>query len=401
MSLPIVSVPPIISRLTNPYRGFFTKPQFKHFRRLVTGLIVSPNKTLQEINDAYGDTNQSSLNRFVSHSKWDLDRLNQRRLSHIRKCVHFTRKGILVIDESLLHKSGRHMELAGAHRSGMTKRIEWGHMAVNAVYTDTLGNTVPVDIRIYVKDKDCDKYGVGFKTKRELGIEEVDFALQAKLPISLVIADAGYQGEAFVRALQERLLDYIVGVRTTTKISIARSDRIEIKAYLDQLTKDDFTKYNTADQTYFYHCTDAYIRGIGKIKLVVSFTEDDEDTMKCYISNLDEDDATIFKLLLKRWSIECFHRDAKQHLGLEAYQVRLGRGMQVVALAILTAYTLVFLAMRKLKTPGRSLRTIGETCRYLGMIAYKGVRWIRRKMRDTAEFIHVLKAHVFVKNAKV
>ena len=117
----------------------------------------------------------------------------------------------------------------------------------------------------------------------------------------------------------------------------------------------------------------------------------DEENIKCYITNLNEEDEIIIKLLIKRWRIECFHRDAKQHLGLKAYQVRKGRGMQVVALAILTAYTLVILATRILKTPIRSLRTIGEICRYLQLVAYKGIRWIKNKLKDTVNWIRILK----------
>lgn len=85
-------------------------------------------------------------------------------------------------------------------------------------------------------------------------------------------------------------------------------------------------------------------------KTVISYKYGDEDNVKIYITHLNEKDKIIVKLLIKRWRIECFHRDAKQHLGLEAYQVRRARGMQVVALAILIAYTLVILAGRSLKT---------------------------------------------------
>ncbi|MBU1199811.1 MAG: hypothetical protein KKF46_07480 [Nanoarchaeota archaeon] len=75
--------------------------------------------------------------------------------------------------------------------------------------------------------------------------------------------------------------------------------------------------------------------------------------------------------------------------------------MQVVALAILTAYMLAILVARILKTPILSLKTIGKMCRYLSLIAYKGIRWIREIISKPIEFIKTLKRHVFVKNAKV
>jgi len=401
MSVPVVCIPPVLNRLFQPYKAFFSKPQFNHFRRLVTGLIVSENKTLQEINDSFGEKDQSSLNRFVSQSSWDLDEFNMVRLSQVRENLCLRKKGVVIIDESLLHKCGLHMELAGIHRSGITKRLEWGHMIVNSYYTDSDDNDFPIKTDVYVREKDCQRYKVEFKTKRELAIGQIDFALNAGFSPGTAIVDAGYEGEEFTRELTSRELDFIIGVRTTTKISVNRQKRIAIGDYLETLTDDDFETCITSEKAYFYHLMPVSMRGIGSVKLIISYAYGDEENVKCYITNLKEEDETLIKLLVKRWRIECFHRDAKQHLGLEAYQVRKGRGMQVVALAILTAYTLAILAARILSTPIRQLRTIGEICRYLQLIAYKGVQWILSKLRNPLEYIKTLKKHVFVKSAKV
>ena len=402
MSLPLVNVPPVLNKLISRYDGFFTKPQRKHFRKLITGLIVSENKTLQEINDSFGKCDQSSLNRFVSHSDWDLDDLNKLRLQQVKEQLPLKKMGLLIIDESLSHKTGRKMELAGIHRSGVSKRLEWGHMLVNAFYTDADDNEFPVKTDVYVREKDCERYNVPvFKTKREIAIEQIDFALEQNFPFGLVLTDAGYQGDDFIQEIIQRELDFIVGVRVSTKISIDRKKRIGIADYLQSLTDDDFERHITSKQVYHYHIVKVSIRRIGVVKLIISYTDGDEENVKCYITNLHESDETIISLLIKRWNIECFHRDAKQHLGLEAYQVRKGRGMQVVALAILIAYTLVILAKRILKTPIKPLKTIGEVCRYLQLIAYKGVRWMNIQLAKPIAFIKMLKKHVFVKSAKV
>jgi SRSO17 transposase len=401
MSLPIICIPPVFNTLLSDYRSFFTKPQFKHFRHLILGLVVSENKTLQEINDSFGKTNQSNLNRFVSHSDWKLDELNHLRIDLIKSRLDLCKWGTLIIDESLKHKTGKHMELAGFHRSGITKKVEWGHMDVNCFYTDLKDNNFPVISHTYVREVDSKKYGVPFKTKREFAVEQIDFALNSGLPVKLVMADAGYEGEVFTREIIQRQLKFIIGVRSTTKMSLNRQKRISINDYLMTLTDDNFKVYSEKGKAYFYHVRNTNIRGIGKVKLIISYKYGDEENVKCYITNLDGKNETIIKHLIKRWLIECFHRDAKQHLGLEAYQVRKGRGMQVVALAILIAYTLVFLAGRILKIPIRTLRTIGEICRYLQLIAYKGIQWMRKRIQKPKEYADVLKKHVFVKNAKV
>jgi hypothetical protein len=357
-------------------------------------LLVSDNKTILEINDGYGECDQSSLNRFATQSDFDLEALNNLRLAQVKDSLPLQR-GMFIADEMLSHHTGRKMELAGRHRSGKTKRIEWGHMFVNSYFVDGAGNEFPVRTAVYVREKDCEDRE--FKTKRELAIEHLDAALRAGLPLFVVNADAGYEGVEFVKAIRERRLKFIIGVRSTTNVSKNRSKRVSIGEIIAQST---LKKTIIDEKEYEYHIETVYLRGSGRVKLVL-IKHPDENDVRAYITDLESDDKTIISLLVKRWRIESFHREGKQHVGLEAYQVRKGRGMQVVALAILTAYTLALLAARLLKLPGRALRSIGETCRYLQLIAYKGVSWIRRMRSDTDQFIAMLERLVFIKNAKV
>jgi len=401
MSMPVVCLPPLLKKKISFFRSFFSKPQFKHFERFVSGLIISKNKTLQAINNSFGKSDQSSLNKFVTLSGFDVCELDSLRLDLVKKEFSLTKKGCLIIDESLAHKTGKKMDLVGLHRSGVTKKIELGHMLVNSFYVDLAGNEFPVKTSFYVRECDCEKNNVVFKTKRELAIEQIDFALKNKLPVSLVSVDAGYEGEEFTKEIKSRGLDFIIGVRKSTKFSFSRKQRIDVGEYLESLNKDDFTSVRIDFKEYFYHIKLVHMRGIGKVKLVISYPKNDEENIKYYITNLSEQEPIIIHFLIKRWRIECFHRDAKQHLGLEAYQVRKGRGIQVVVPAILIAYTLVKICAKYLKTPIRPLKTIGEICRYLALIAYKGLRWFRNLIKKPLDFIKTLKRLVFTKTAKV
>ena len=78
---------------------------------------------------------------------------------------------------------------------------------------------------------------------------------------------------------------------------------------------------------YFIYTKPVSIRGIGKVKLIVSYKSGDEENTKIYITDLLEaSNEELIELLVCRWKVECWHRDAKQHLGLEEYQVRKYRG---------------------------------------------------------------------------
>ena len=77
--------------------------------------------------------------------------------------------------------------------------------------------------------------------------------------------------------------------------------------------------------------------------------------------------------------------------------------IQKVVCAILVAYTQLILMKedRLLKPLKRVLKTIGEGCRYLRLIALKGAFWLKQKAKDIVEFKKILNQQVFVKNAKV
>jgi len=114
-------------------------------------------------------------------------------------------------------------------------------------------------------------------------------------------------------------------------------------------------------------------------------------------------DETLINLLLRRWKIETWHRDAKQHLGLEDYQVRKFGAIQKVVCAVLVAYTQIILMKNDaiLKPLNRVLSTIGEACRYMRLLALKGTFWLRQKAKNLTELVDILNKQVFVKNAKV
>ena len=401
MSLPLVEIPQQIKKLLSFYKKCFKRKQYKHFRNLITGLIVSDNKTIQEINDCFRDNDQSSLNRFLTKSEWNTNLINDARIKQIKGLCPLG-KGILICDPTLLHKTGKHMEMANYHYSGITKKEEWGHLLVNSFYTDNKDNSFPVKADIYIREIDADK-GHLFKTMREICLEQLDYAL-SKLPIWLFMADAGLYADFLVQDIKARGIKYVIGIRITNKISIDGRKRISVEEYLNTLTDEDFNFYFKNGNAYFLHTREIMTRGVGKEKLLISYKSGDEDTIKIYTTNLlNVSDETLMMLLLKRWEIECWHKDAKQNLGLEDYQVRKFGAIQKVVCAVLVAYTQIFLSKKPaiLSPFKRTLNTIGEGCRFLRLIALKGWRWIKGKSKDIVEFSEILNKQVFVKNAKV
>lgn len=401
MSLPVKELPLKIKSLLSFYKKHFTRPQYKNFRDLIVGLIVSDKKNVQEIADCFGRVNQSSLNRFLTESDWDWKKINDTRLKQIKKHCKLT-KGILICDPTMLHKTGKEMEKANYHYSGITKKEEWGHLLIDSFFIDKNYNSFPIFADIYLREEDADEENP-FRTTREMCIEQLNYALK-NLPIWLVMIDAGLYADFLLRDIKSRRLKYIAGVRVTNNISFGRNERISIGDYLNMLTDDDFQYYFHNGEAYFLHVKEIYTRSVGKEKLLISYKGGDEGTIKIYTTNiLNVKDETLMTLLLKRWKIEGLHRDTKQHLGLEDYQVRKFGAIQKVVCAVLVAYTQIILSRMQaiLRPLKRALRTIGEGCRFFRLIALKGWKWLRDKAKDVEKLKEVMNSYVFVKNAKV
>lgn len=400
MSLPIKEIPARVKTLLSWYKKHFTRPQYKNFRDIIVGLIVSDNKTVQEIADCYGRVNQSSLNRFLTSSEWNHSKVNDKRISQIKK-HHKLGKGILICDPTHLQKFGKEMEYANYHYSGMTKKEEWGYFLVNSFFTDGKID-FPACADFYIREEDADEEHP-FRTIREICLSQLDYALK-KLPVWLFISDAGLYADFLIQELRLRRLKYIIGTKTTNKISINGTKRVTIAEYLNTLTDDDFKFYFIDGEAYFLHTVEIYERNVGKEKLLISYKAGDEKEIRINVTNLlQQSDETLMNLLLKRWKIETWHRDAKQHLGLEDCQIRNFGAIQKVVCAILVAYTQIVLMKNDalLKPLQRAIQTIGEGCRYIRLLALKGTFWLKQKAKNILEFKEIMNRQVFVKNAKV
>ena len=166
----------------------------------------------------------------------------------------------------------------------------------------------------------------------------------------------------------------------------------------------DFSTHIYEDGIYHLHVKEVYTRGVGKEKLLISYKDGDEDCIKIYTTNIfNKNNEELMYFLLQRWDIEVLHRDAKQNLGLEGYQIRKFGAIQKVVCAVHVAYTQLALSKHhKILEPlKRSLETIGEGCRFFRLIGLKGWRWLKRKAKNLEKLKEVMNSFVFVKNAKV
>ena len=137
--IPLVEVPPFVHQYTQHYQDLFSPEQFEHFKRYLSGLFVSDNKTIQGINGLFvvQVRNQSSLNRFLTEYAWSSTAINARRLQLLRQDPATCPKkhAVLIIDDTHNEKYGQHFPLLGkwfipsADRYGLSHNVVTIHDA--------------------------------------------------------------------------------------------------------------------------------------------------------------------------------------------------------------------------------------------------------------------------------
>ena len=103
--IPLVAFPAVVERYAPVFADVFSAEAFIEFKRYISGLIVSENKTVDGINRlfVFESRNQSSLNRLLTVSPFSLAALNQARLAVLASvpATHRKPKGVLSVDDTL------------------------------------------------------------------------------------------------------------------------------------------------------------------------------------------------------------------------------------------------------------------------------------------------------------
>ena len=363
-----------------PFRPCFSKPQWVHFTTYLTGLMLG-EKGEKNIQDIAGNLldggHQSSLNRFITRHHWDLHRFNAIRL---KECLHNRTGGILSLDDTLIEKTGKTMAGVGYLYDSSQKKNVLCHDIVSTFYRGS-SEQLPLFFETYVKQEVAEAMGVWFRTKIQIALDLLRQSLMQVTPTAIVF-DEWYMSQEVTEFIASRGLTWVSQAKSNRRILIDEA-WVGLATYARTIPTKAFTRVSAeVDEKRFkwFFETTVVMNKVGVVKLVVLKQRKNSRKQTFLLSNTTcLSGMQVLEYYKKRWAIEVFHRDCKQHLGLGEYQIR---KLDCVVIHL----HLVFLAYTLLKNVRSNpvLAAIVAGTKSIGAACQRLKRWVLERLKGGA-----------------
>lgn len=380
----IAIIPEVISRHLKSFRRLMSKPQFAHFSAYCAGLIVSEEKSINQIAKSIPNRDQSSLNRFLTRGIWDKGAARKRALQMVKPSLG--KHAVFIVDDTLAHKTGKKMEGAALHYDNLHKRKCFGHSIVTSGYA-TKGRFAPFRLAVYQRKGHLTQ-NTKFCTKNALAINILNEALSFH-PFRYAVIDAWYTNKTVIGSLREQKQFFIGDLKCNRNITIGRVK----KSVADHCFITKMKEYTINNQRYRAYVEDAYLPSIGKMKIVYcQMKHKNEWTgVKYLVTNMFH--LTAMQCIAAynaRHAIEAFHRDGKQEVALETFHMRKYAGVVTHLTCVLISYLLLLLSKVVFGIRG----TIGEICRNIRLQAEKhaiqAVMYCKARLKEKQRAVNFL-----------
>jgi hypothetical protein len=383
--LPLVEFPELVQHYAPFFADVFSAGAFIEFERYISGLIVSENKTVDGINRLFvtESRNQSSLNRLLTQSPFELDKLNQARMNVLDSlpATRLKREGVLGVDDTLLIHYGQDFEQIANLFDHVTGSYVWAHDLVTLHYSDNQTDYPalfqlwkPVEVEkleaglraAQVKLKESKEtlketeprkwraYLLGVWQRQQKRHPDLQTLYDTKLAIAQqmiqswqtthpdlhlpVTFDNWFTQPAFCQFLDKTLRMAYVGTLTESDIVNLKSGPFTLGEFAKKLKEEHLAALKTGGkpvfqkntvhfkgekEIYYSYCQTHQIHTFSKQRLVINYRQADlSDNPTFFISNrLFWQANGITRIRRHRWPVEVFHEEGKAE-GLDQYQLR-------------------------------------------------------------------------------
>lgn len=365
--LPIVQIPETVRDGMLKYRDVFCRDEgFDHVSRYVTGLIISPNKTLQGIYDLQvwdgKKPGRRAMHGALFETGWDSDRLMQKHREVVASDHSGRSREVISLDWTFAHHD-RGPEIYAAEKG--YDYVENRQSRFQTVVTAVISNSSLIDgldvvvqepskhkeemayLRSTVK-RNYDQMGAvserllellhhlkhegEYKKRTEIALELVQqIEQEGNFPDANYAFDNGVLSLELTRYIELRGKQWVSELECSRNIQW-RGDWVR----LDSLATDLREKYpegfrfvrvdcrNGETKEYWAYTQVVRLRRYGRKRLVIVHERPDlSDPPRYLLTSANHwNSGRVIQTWSYRWSSEVFHEFAKQVTGLESSQVR-------------------------------------------------------------------------------
>lgn len=365
--LPITSVPESVAQAMEPFRDFFGRQEgFDHIRRFITGLIISPNKTVQGIYDLQVWQGEQPSRRArqaaVLDSGWDSEAFIQHHRAEVAKDYQRSGRAVISVDWTLTHHE------RGPHIYATTKGYDYVENRTarfQTVVTAVVSNASLIDgLEVVVQDpKQLPQEQAYLKAtapqsyqqmqqvqKRVLELlhyyqHRLEYRKRTEIALEIVrqleaeghFPQAHYAFDNGVLHLDLARFMESCGKHWVSELEVSRHfqwygqwRRVDqVAAELRQHHAESFrpvtVRCRNGDQKQFWAFTQVVrLKKYGRKRLVIVHERQDlQDTPRFLVTDAWHwESARVLETWSYRWASEVFHEFGKQVTGLESAQVR-------------------------------------------------------------------------------
>ena len=327
--LPIIGFPDVVGEFADFFRQVFSWNQFRRFKQYLSGLITGRKPTIRSIASRLVDpVDQSSLNRFLTLYEWDEEELNRMRLGMLQSTeeMMWRREGVVAIDDTLLHKTGRKMPGAGKLFDHNSKSYVHAQCLVSSHYVDP-EKDYPMGFRQYFKHCSREAKEQGFRSKVELAIDLVDECERLGVEAENYVYDAWFLSQELADHIEAYGKGWISRLKSN-RIIYHQNRKMNIKNFEATLPRKAFRKVEVLDKSYWVYSQVLDVNKLGKVRAVICYDNQNLEGEPVFLATdrLYWEEVRVVQCYSLRFRIDTFYRDAKQNLGLGGCNLRSLRG---------------------------------------------------------------------------
>lgn len=309
------------------FKQVLTRPQRAHFGMFLTQRMVGSPKhqTVSKIRSLFLNAPSTNASTNFLNTPTKAWRKIKERRKEIIVSKFMSKKGAMIIDDTLCYKTGNKMVGVFKNFCHLLKKEVLSHVVVTSVYK-TPKVSVGYDFKVYIPKEIAEE----FKSKYDIALEIIKDAFSRGL-IKRVYMDSWYCQPELLRKLKPMALEFFGMFRIGTLKIKVDGERKSLTRYVKGLIEENkfvYRKLRGRKKTYRirYHQRIVHVKHLGKINLVVSQKYNQKSKTfnepRVYVTNvLSLNALEVIRTYLNRWDIEVFHKTAKQSYGFEDYQV--------------------------------------------------------------------------------